>query len=71
MVKKTGGKTALENMIDNLFSVKIRKEYCKTCEKEMMVESKRSLVALPKTLIVVVDRHTEMGELHNLISSFP
>jgi uncharacterized UBP type Zn finger protein len=70
-MNKAGDKTVLENMIDNLFSLQIRQDHCKKCKKETKLECKRSLVVLPKVLIVVVDRRTFRGELRNLIDSFP
>jgi len=71
MMPKTGDKTIIENMIDNLFHYRLINQYCKTCKKVSIGEFKRTLIALPKTLIVVVDRMTFKGVLRDLISSFP
>jgi ubiquitin C-terminal hydrolase len=62
----------IEGMIDKLFTKYSQKTYCKGCnKKDVRGKSQMRLIALPKTLIIVIDRFTEKAGLTNLVSSFP
>jgi len=66
-----GANLDLEDMIANLFIQSKKRDFCKECKKEVNGTSRRKLISLPKSLIIVVDRFNSKGLLKNLVTSFP
>ena len=65
------GVTSLKELIDNEFKEKKAKKYCKYCKKEVRGSFSRYVVALPKSLFIVVDRFDNKRHLKNLIAKVP
>ena len=58
-------------MIDREFEERQCFAYCRHCDEVVEGDITKSVVTLPKSLIVVVDKFDDFGSLKNLVSNYP
>lgn len=63
--------SSVEAMIKKEFSSKKIYTYCKECQSKVKCSIQKRLIALPKSLMVVVDRFDNDGNLNNLLGRVP
>ena len=62
---------SFEEMIKFAFKEKPAFGYCKKCKEKVKGRSRRRLMSLPQSLMIVLDRFNKNGALQNLVSCFP